>query len=168
MEDATGPCPCDLPRWNAVDQANWSCPADLPGDRAPADHPVTHVTHADTTAHAAWVGGRSPTAPKWEHAARGDRVDARYPWGDAEPDDDGSIFCNIWQGELPDENTVRDGFYVTAPVDAFAPNPHGLFNMSGTPHDLQRAFSAAFLPAATGPGPGLIGLHAAWRCPWPW
>ena len=57
--------------------------------------------------------------------------DARYPWGNAEPDDADDIFCNIWQGDFPHENTLRDGFYGTAPVDAFAPNSYGIFNMSG-------------------------------------
>ena len=131
LEDGMGPCPPDMPWWNAVDRANWRLPAGPSGDKAPGDHPVTHVSHADATAYATWAGGRLPTEPEWEHAARGGRNEARYPWGDTEPDDDRNILCNIWQGRFPNENTVRDGFYGTAPVGAFEPNPYGLFNLSG-------------------------------------
>ena len=53
LEDATGPRPQDLPWWNAVDRANWRYPAGPSGDRAPGNHPVTHVSHADATAYAA-------------------------------------------------------------------------------------------------------------------
>jgi hypothetical protein len=37
---------------------------------------------------------------------------------------------NIWQGEFPSHNSLEDGYYGTAPVDAFARNGYGLFNMS--------------------------------------
>ncbi len=38
---------------------------------------------------------------------------------------------NVWQGEFPAENTRADGWYGTAPVDAFAPNGFGLHNPTG-------------------------------------
>ena len=38
---------------------------------------------------------------------------------------------NVWQGSFPNENTCADGFYGTAPVDAFPPNGYGLYNMTG-------------------------------------
>ena len=34
-------------------------------------------------------------------------------------------------GRIPDENTVADGYYGTSPVDAFAPNGYGLYNVTG-------------------------------------
>jgi formylglycine-generating enzyme required for sulfatase activity len=38
---------------------------------------------------------------------------------------------NVWQGTFPSNNTAADGYLGTAPVDAFAPNGFGLFNMTG-------------------------------------
>ena len=38
---------------------------------------------------------------------------------------------NVWQGSFPDANTCADGYYGTAPVDAFEPNGYGLFNVCG-------------------------------------
>jgi len=38
---------------------------------------------------------------------------------------------NVWQGEFPGLNTCDDGYYGTAPVDAFRPNRFGLYNMTG-------------------------------------
>jgi formylglycine-generating enzyme required for sulfatase activity len=38
---------------------------------------------------------------------------------------------NVWQGSFPTLNTAEDGYVGTAPVDAFAPNGYGLFNMTG-------------------------------------
>ena len=59
-------------------------------------------------------------------------TDARFPWGDREPDDTTFQPCNIWQGEFPDATIPRaDGYAGTAPVDSFAPNSVGLFNMVG-------------------------------------
>ena len=38
---------------------------------------------------------------------------------------------NIWQGRFPRHNTCEDGYYGTAPVNAFPPNGYGLHNMTG-------------------------------------
>src|SRR5262245_41486847 len=72
-----------------------------------------------------------PTEAEWEYTAAGGRPGARFPWGDAEPDDVAFQPCNIWQGQFPSYNSGRDGYLGTAPVDAFAANGYGLFNMSG-------------------------------------
>ena len=118
------------PWWYAVDGAAWRQP-EGPGstidDRL--DHPVVQVSWADANAFAAWAGGRLPTEAEWEHAARAG-TDRLFPWGDDEPDDDNPPL-NIWQGDFPRLNLATDGYRGTAPVDAFAPNPFGLYNMSG-------------------------------------
>jgi sulfatase modifying factor 1 len=38
---------------------------------------------------------------------------------------------NVWQGQFPPVNSCDDGYYGTAPVDAFPPNGYGLHNMTG-------------------------------------
>jgi formylglycine-generating enzyme required for sulfatase activity len=38
---------------------------------------------------------------------------------------------NVFQGTFPASNTGADGYLGTAPVDAFPPNPFGLYNMTG-------------------------------------
>lgn len=120
-----------LPWWHRIDGANWRQPvgpgSDLDGREA---HPVVQVSWADARAFADWTGGRLPTEAEWEHAARSGPADRRFPWGDAEPDDD-TIHCNIWQGRFPHHNTCRDGWERTAPARSFAPNPLGFYNMVG-------------------------------------
>lgn len=116
--------------WWAIKGAYWRCPSGPHEPAARANEPVTQISSNDAAAFATWADGRLPTEIEWEHAARGGPDPRRYPWGDAEPDDE-TIYCNIWQGRFPDHNTCVDGHYGTAPVDAFSPNPAGLFNMSG-------------------------------------
>jgi formylglycine-generating enzyme len=119
------------PWWRQVEGATWRRP-EGPGssiaDRA--DHPVVHVAWTDAEAYCEWGGVRLPSEAEWEYAARGGLVQKRFPWGD-ELTPGGEHRCNIWQGSFPDHNTVEDGFFGTAPVDAFEPNGFGLHNTSG-------------------------------------
>ena len=122
----------EAPWWVAVEGANWYRPegptSNAFEDRL--DHPVVHVSWRDATAYAEWAGKRLPTEAEWEYAARGGLVGKRYAWGD-ELRPDGDFRCNIWQGEFPEENTGEDGYLATAPVDAYEPNGHDLYNVAG-------------------------------------
>ena len=122
------------PWWLAIEGATWLHPngpsKSVLDDRELLKHPVTHVSWRDATAYADWAGKRLPTEAEWEYAARGGHEQRRYPWGD-ELEPDGQFRCNVWQGEFPEHNTGEDGYVRTAPVDAFEPNDHGLYNVVG-------------------------------------
>ena len=84
------------------------------------DQPVVIVTWDEAAAFCQAVGGRLPTEAEWEHAARGGRDGAIYPWGDQAPDDrDRAV-----NGAAFESDSAR-------PVKSFAPNAFGLYDMAG-------------------------------------
>jgi formylglycine-generating enzyme required for sulfatase activity len=117
--------------WRQVHGAAWDHPEGPDSDlHGRDDHPVVHVSWNDAQAFCAWSGTRLPTEAEWEYAARGGLVHRRFPWGD-ELEPGGAHRMNVFQGRFPERDTGADGFVGTAPVGAFEPNGHGLFQMTG-------------------------------------
>jgi formylglycine-generating enzyme required for sulfatase activity len=116
-------------RWQA--DANWRQP-EGPGSSITnrMDHPVVQVSYYDAQAYADWKGMSLPTEAQWEYAARAGLDEKMFIWGD-EPMSEEAPRINIWQGTFPHKNTEADGFFATSPVETFAPNGYGLYDMSG-------------------------------------
>jgi formylglycine-generating enzyme required for sulfatase activity len=117
--------------WTWVEGANWRHP-DGPNSniKGKENLPVVQVSWDDAMAYAKWAGKRLPTEAEWEWAARGGLVDNVYSWGN-ESLDVGKPKANTWEGNFPNINTKRDGYYGVAPVKRYAANGYGLYDMAG-------------------------------------
>jgi formylglycine-generating enzyme required for sulfatase activity len=91
------------------------------------DHPVVWVDWYGARAYCEWAGGRLPSEAEWEKAARGGLDAKLFPWGDEMPvNDPGDQADNGARFSI--DGQTRTG---TVPVDSYAANGFGLFNMAG-------------------------------------
>ena len=120
------------PWWRQVDGADWAHPEGPHSSvEGRADHPVVHVRWNDAQAYCDWSGDasadrgrvgvrrarRARAAPLSLGRRSGTRRRAPH---------------ERLPGTLPRRRTrAADGYAGTAPVDAFPPNGHGLYDMTG-------------------------------------
>jgi formylglycine-generating enzyme required for sulfatase activity len=89
------------------------------------NHPVIEVSWYGASAYAEFYGKRLPTEAEWEKAAQGGLVRCEYAW----KEDVSHDYAN-YAG-----TAGKDEWYRTAPVNSFAPNGYGLYNMVGNVQD---------------------------------
>jgi formylglycine-generating enzyme required for sulfatase activity len=119
--------------WNGADFEDRPGSFHHPGFAQTGDHPAVCVSWEDATGYAAWLSAvsgrrfRLLTEAEWEYAARAGTV-TPYWWGaSVQPDQANANFSTL-AGADGRPGTWRRH---TVPVCSFAPNPWGIYQVSG-------------------------------------
>lgn len=116
--------------WKFEIGANWKHPYGQNSTIEGKDnHPVTQVSWYDAMAYAYWAGKSLPTETEWEYAAKGDRQNTKYYWGNEFSK--ATSFANFFQGDFPIANNKEDNYLKTAAIKSFPKNGYGLYDMAG-------------------------------------
>lgn len=117
--------------WQFVEGANWQHPQGPNSTIEGKDnYPVVQISWIDAQAYCKWIGKRLPTEAEWEYAARAGLDNKLYTWGN-ESVKESKPKCNIWQGDFPYNNTLQDQYERLAPVQTYASNNYGIYEMAG-------------------------------------
>ena len=118
-------------RWRQVRGASWRNPKGAGTPSTAPEHPAVQVSARDAARFCAFYGLRLPTEAEWEFAARG-TDGRRYPWGNAEPRQDGLYRANFGAMACCAPDGL-DGYLFTAPVGSFpqGASPFGALDMAG-------------------------------------
>src|ERR1019366_1841587 len=86
--------------------------------------PIVCVSLEQAKAFSKWVGGRLPSQPEWEYAARSGGKDQKYPWGNEK------LTCE--RAIVDDPGCEDSGDLAVCPDEKPEDHPFGLGNGCGS------------------------------------